>query len=150
MITLSKISLESLAQNFSVHLTGSVTHKFKIVYPVYILRQGWRPYGRRAQSGKLKDFLGTLRSLLSKYFYYFCPFRVSILWRTCVYTHISGCVEIVYELPLLPNNTASETFFTQIGSGANCGLDVYDWGAILSTTGWIGDIGQQFLQAFFL
>jgi len=29
----------------------------------------------------------------------------------CIYTHISGCVEIVYELPLLPNKTATETFF---------------------------------------
>ena len=38
---------------------------------------------------------------------------VSILWRIWVYTclHTPDCVEIVYELPLLPNNTASETFY---------------------------------------
>jgi hypothetical protein len=28
------------------------------------------------------------------------------------YIHISDCVEIVYGLPLLQNNTASDTFFT--------------------------------------
>jgi len=149
-ITLSNISFGSLAQTSPVHLSRCVTHSFKIVYPVYILRQGWRPYGRRAQSGTLKDFLGTLHSLVFKYFYFFCPLSVSILWRTCVYTHISGCVEIMYELPLLPNNTASEPFFfTQIGSGAKCWLDVYDWGTSLSLTGWIRDIGQNVLQASF-
>jgi len=29
-----------------------------------------------------------------------------------IYRHISDCVETVYELPLLPNYTASETFYT--------------------------------------
>ena len=27
----------------------------------------------------------------------------------CVYTHISDCVQTVFELTLLPNNTGSET-----------------------------------------
>jgi len=30
----------------------------------------------------------------------------------CVYIHISDCIEIVYELPLLPNNTAVKHFGT--------------------------------------
>ena len=37
--------------------------------------------------------------------YLFCPTRVSALWRICVCTHISDCVETVYELPSLPDNT---------------------------------------------
>jgi hypothetical protein len=44
----------------------------------------------------------------------------------CVYiyiaVHISDCVEIVYELPLLPNNTANETFSQK--SGALRGVDL--------------------------
>jgi len=32
-----------------------------------------------------------------------------------VYIHIPDCVQTVYELPLLPNNTASETFLHKSG-----------------------------------
>ena len=39
--------------------------------------------------------------------------------------------------------------FTEIGSGAKCWLEVYDWGASLSLTGWKRDIGQNVLQASF-
>jgi hypothetical protein len=38
------------------------------------------------------------------------PWHGSALWRICVYIRISDCEYIVYELPLLWNNTASETF----------------------------------------
>ena len=57
-------------------------------------------------------------------FYFFCPTRVSKLWRMCVYTyiHISDCLQTVYELPLLPNNTASETFLYKSGA-----LRSFDW-----------------------
>jgi len=41
---------------------------------------------------------------------FFCPTSVSILWRVCLYIHMSYCIEIVYELPLLPYNTAREAF----------------------------------------
>jgi hypothetical protein len=45
-----------------------------------------------------------------------------MLWRTCdVYTHLSAYR--LRELQLLPNNSESETFFTQIGGG---------------TRGWLG------------
>ena len=40
---------------------------------------------------------------------FFYPTIVSILYR-CVYIHISECLQIVYELLLLSNNNASETF----------------------------------------
>ena len=46
------------------------------------------------------------------FYYFFCPTSVSILWTICMYvyinthtlTHVSDCVETVYELPLQPNN----------------------------------------------
>jgi len=50
--------------------------------------------------------------------------RVSMLWRICIYKHTADCVETVYELPLLPNNTARPTY-TQIRSGAKCWLDIF-------------------------
>jgi len=34
----------------------------------------------------------------------------------CVYVHISDCVEFVYQFPLLPDNTASETFSHKSGA----------------------------------
>ena len=51
-------------------------------------------------------------------FNFFCPTGVSILWRTCVYIYIYIYIYIfdytdtVYELPLLPNNTAVKHFCT--------------------------------------
>ena len=40
----------------------------------------------------------------------------------CTYIHISDCLQTVYELPLLPNNTASETFLYKSGA-----LRSFDW-----------------------
>jgi len=37
------------------------------------------------------------------------------------------CTEVIHELPLLPNNTVSQTFCAQIVSGANCQLDIHHW-----------------------
>ena len=34
----------------------------------------------------------------------------------CVYVHISKCEEFVHQLPLLPDNTASETFSHKSGA----------------------------------
>jgi len=71
-------------------------------------------------------------------FYVFIPFARQDDKCVCVcidtYIYISGCVEIDYELPLLPNNTASVTLFTQIGRGAKCWMDIYQWGAGLAVT----------------
>ena len=67
----------------------------------------------------------------------------------CVHIHVSECIEIVYELPLLPNNTASETILQKIGSGAKCCLDIYDLGPDLAVTGRIRDIGQNALWSSF-
>jgi len=47
-------------------------------------------------------------------FYFFCPTSLFILWRI-LYIYTSDCVQTVYALPLLLNNTASETLLHQSG-----------------------------------
>ena len=67
----------------------------------------------------------------------------------CVqYIHISDCIQTVYEVPLLPNNTAVKHFYTN-RSDVKCQLDIYHWGAGLAVTGRIRDIGQTVLQCSF-
>jgi hypothetical protein len=65
------------------------------------------------------------------YFYFFSTASVSILWRTCVYTHISDCVQIVYELPLLSYKTASETLLHKSGA-----VRSVDWRFIIGAPAW--------------
>ena len=74
---------------------------------------------------------GTRHSLLSLYFDLFCATSLSILLRICVYIHISDCLEIVYELPLLPSNTASETFLLKSGTARSV-----DWIFIIGVPAW--------------
>jgi hypothetical protein len=45
----------------------------------------------------------------AKFLFLFRDHRLNIV-NMCIYTHIADCVENVYELLLLTNNTASETF----------------------------------------
>jgi hypothetical protein len=54
----------------------------------------------------------------------------------------------LYELLLLPNNTAMKQFYTN-RSGAKCWLDIYRWGAGMAVTGPIRHIGQNVLQSSF-
>ena len=78
----------------------------KYIPKVYVLLvQGWRTYVRR----KISSAFGIHRCPIF-FFLFSCTTSVPILWRICLYTRISGCVESVYELPLLPNNIASVTF----------------------------------------
>ena len=65
------------------------------------------------------------------YFYLFCPTSFSILWTIFVYIHVSDCVEIVYEVPLLPNNTANETFLHKLGAVRSS-----DWIFIFGVPAW--------------
>jgi len=51
-----------------------------------------------------------------KFFYFFCPTSIFILWWICIYIHVSDCLETVYELPLPPNSTSSETFYRNSGA----------------------------------
>ena len=79
-------------------------------------------------------------------FYYFCPTSVSILWRTRGYIHISTCVDNAYELPSLPNKTASETFVHKAGAVRSVGRIFITGGPELAMT---GRIGQNVLPSSF-
>jgi len=81
--------------------------------------------------------------------HFFCLTNVCILWRICVHIRVSDCIETVCDLPFLPNNTASWTFFTLFGSRAKCWLDIYHWVAGLVVTGWVCNTGQNVLQSFY-
>jgi hypothetical protein len=94
----------------------------------------------------VENLLGTRHSPLSQHPLFLCPTCVTTLLTLCVHTHSSDCVQTVYELQLLPNNTAVKHFYTN-QSGAKCWLDIYRWGAGLAVTGPMRDIGQNVLQS---
>jgi hypothetical protein len=85
---------------------------------------------------RVERFLGTRDSLLSQFLNFFCSTSVSILWRTRICIHISDCVETVYKLPLLPNETASEIFLHKSGA-----VRSVDWIFIIGAPawGWLGE-----------
>ena len=64
--------------------------------------------------GTRKDFLDARHSLLSNFFFFIISFArpASLSCEKYVYIHMSDCIEIVCEMPLLPHNTASEKFYT--------------------------------------
>jgi hypothetical protein len=72
-----------------------------------------------------KDLFGTRQSLLPEffYFYFLSDQRHYNVKNMCV-LHISGCIQILYESPLLPNKAASETFFHKSGA-----MRSSDWSA---------------------
>ena len=80
---------------------------------------------------------------------FFIPFArpASRCCEEYVYIYISDSVETVYELPLLPNNTAVKHFYT---NGERCEMltGYYNWGAGLAGTERVHDIGQNILQSF--
>jgi hypothetical protein len=88
-------------------------------------------------------------------FYCCSMFFISFGWpaflycEEYVYVHLSDCLDIVYELPLLPNNTVSETFLHKLGAVGNIDWIVYHWGAGLVVTGRIRDIGQNISHSSF-
>ena len=52
-----------------------------------------------------------------------------------MYIYISDCVQTVYELPLLPNNTGSEPFLHKSGAARSFDWMFYHWGVVLAVTG---------------
>ena len=95
----------------------------------YIIDQGCRNFGTRAQNGTRNDFLCTRQSLLSQTFLFLLPdhrlytvnntytyMYMCMYMYICIciyiYTHTSDTVQTVHELPLLPNNTAVKHFCT--------------------------------------
>jgi len=90
------------------------------------------------------------------FFYFFCPLSISILLRICVriqvhtrISDISDCVETVFELPLLPNSTAGETFVHKSEAVLSADWIFFQWGAGLAVTGQTRDIAQNVLQLSF-
>jgi len=69
-----------------------------------------------------------------------------IVNNICAYIHTSDCVQTVYELLSLPNNTAVKHFYT---NREWCKVYIYCWEAGFAVTGWIHDIGQKVLQYSF-
>jgi len=57
--------------------------------------------------------------------------RLYIVKTVCIYIHIPDCVEILYELPFVPNNTASETFLHNWGA-----VGRVDWIFIIGAPAW--------------
>jgi len=86
------------------------------------LFQGWQTYDTNALARGIHCCTNSL--------YFFRPTNVPILWRTGVYIHISDCVQTVYELPLLQNNTAVK-LCTQIGA-----VRSVDWIFIVGGPAW--------------
>ena len=102
------------------------------------LAQGWR-------------ICGTRHSLLFLVLFLLPDQRLYIVNNICILVHIYiYCVQTVYELPLLPNDTAVKHFYT-VRSGAKCWLDSYRWGAGLAVPGQIHvrNVGQNVLQSSF-
>jgi len=59
-----------------------------------------------------------------------------------MYTRMCDCVQTVHEMPLLPNNIASETFYTNLGRCEGLTRYIY-WGAGLAVIGQIRKNAQE-------
>ena len=122
-----------------------------LIHPYSHPDKGWWTYGTWTQNGMQKDFLGMWHSLLSLFFLFHLPDQhLDIVKKTCVcvcvyvcacmcvctctctYTYIDICVRTVYELPLPPNNTASETFLHKSGA-----VWSVDWVFIIGALAWL-------------
>ena len=67
-----------------------------------------------------------------QFFFILLPYqRLYIVKNVCVYIHSPDCTETVYELPLLSNNTACETFLDKSG-----GARSVDWIFIIGAPVW--------------
>jgi hypothetical protein len=66
------------------------------------LVQGWQTYGMR--------FLWHAAfTAVQIFLFFFFTRSASLYYEEYVYIHVSDCIEIVFELLLLPNNTIAET-----------------------------------------
>jgi hypothetical protein len=103
---------------------------------------------RACPRGKTERILWHAAFTAVPIFYLFCPISISKLWRTYIYTavNISDCVQSVYELPLLQNNTESETFLHK-SEWCEVLTRYLSLGCRLAVTGRIRDIGQEVLQS---
>jgi len=65
------------------------------------------------------------------FFFFFYPTSFSVLRRICAYIHVPDCVVTIYELPLLPNNAAGETFLHKSGTVRSA-----DWIFVIGPPAW--------------
>ena len=65
------------------------------------------------------------------YFFVLPDQLLNIVKNVCVYIYTHTCVQFVYELPLLPDNTARETYVHKLGAGRSV-----DWIFTIGTVGW--------------
>ena len=72
------------------------------------IEQGWPTYGTRAKKGMWNDIPGRRLSLLFEIFItsFAQPASLYLEEHVYIYSDMSDTVHTVYELPLLPNNTA--------------------------------------------
>ena len=104
-----------LNKTFNKDSRGLLWHrrpKFSKYYCDNFLGHGSRTHGMRVQNGTRKYFLGRRHSVMSHFFLFLLPYQRLYIVKNIVYINISVCVEILYELPLLQSNTASETLYT--------------------------------------
>ena len=83
------------------------------------------------------------------FFKFILPVQASVgVKNMCLYTHIWLRRDCIW-INVATKQQCEWNFFTQIGSGAKCWLDVYHWFEDLAATGRICDIGQKLLQFSF-
>ena len=78
-----------------------------------------------------KMFLSRVIRFCPNFFKILLPYQLLYMGRICVYVHISDCLEIVYELPVLPSNTASETYVYKLEAVPSA-----DWIFIFGVPAW--------------
>jgi hypothetical protein len=108
------------------------------------LRQARRTYGTR------KNFLVSRHSMLSIFFFFISPDKLLCIMKNMglyTYAHIWLRIDCMWITVTIKN--CEWNILTPIGSGANCWLDIYHWGAGLSVTGRIRDIWERVLQSSF-
>ena len=81
--------------------------------------------------GKISLACGGIHCCPSSFLFLLPDQRPCVMKNVCVYIYVSDCLEVVYELPLLPNNTAGEPFVHKLGA-----VGSVDWIFIIGVPAW--------------
>jgi len=98
---------------------GFISWDLSLTTPTSFYHRGrlWLEPGLVEPMARVRDFLGTRHSLLSHFLILLRDRPIYCEEYVCAgYIHICDCVEILCGLPLLQNNTASETFIQKSGA----------------------------------
>ena len=119
--------------------SGNTAHRLSLNH---FPTQDWRTYRMRAQNdtGHLLLSQFSLISLADR--------RLYKVKNTCIYTHIWMRRHLI-RITIVTTWHCKWKILTQIGSGVKCWLDIYNWGAGLTVTGRIRDVGQNGLKSSF-